>query len=360
MVTQGRSYKRQAQQRADRIAAFWEEMQCLEQEQALTLPEDERRVLRRHHDQILEELSRQFEVDTTKVQKQLSLGMRIASLLGALSFSAAVLLFAYHFWDRFSTAARVLILLTAPVAGLVAVARVTMRERTLYFAPMLGMLAFTAFGLNLALFRELFNLTPSATGLLALCIFAFIVAYTYNLRFVLIAGIISFLCYLSATFGAARGVYWLSLGQRPEDFILAGPVIVALSLAPHRQYPGFPRVYRVSGLIAVFLAMLFLASYGDLSYLSYLSWSTKPVEYFYQAASFVVSGATICLGVRWRLQDVVVNGNVFFILFLYTRFFAWWWPWMPAYLFFFIVGVITVGLLFYLKWLRRFTLEQPT
>jgi hypothetical protein len=355
MVKQGPTHKQEAQQRADRIQAFWEEVHSLEQEQVLMLPEGERQALRQHHDRILASLSRQFEVDATKFQNQLSLGMRIVSLLGALSFSAAVFFFGYHFWDRFSTPVRILILLTAPVLATVALRFVARRERTLYFAPILGLLAFTTFGLNLVLLEGLFNLTPSATGLLVLTAFAFILAYTYNLRFVLIAGIVTFMCYLSASFGAFRGVYWLSLGQRPEDFILAGPVIIALSLAPHREYPGFPRVYRVCGLLAVFLAILFLTAYGDLSY---LPWPPKQVEYLYQAASFVVSGAAIWLGVRWRLQDVVVLGNVFFLIFLYTRFFAWWWPWMPAYLFFLIVGVITVGLLFYLKWLRRLTLEQ--
>jgi hypothetical protein len=57
----------EAQQRADRIQAFWEEMQALEQEQALTLPEDQRRALRSHHDQILKTFSQQFQVDTTRV-----------------------------------------------------------------------------------------------------------------------------------------------------------------------------------------------------------------------------------------------------------------------------------------------------
>jgi hypothetical protein len=357
MVKPDSSYRQEAQRRADRIQSFWEELQSLEQEQVLVLPDGERQTLRQHHDRILESLSLQFEVDTTKVQKQLSLGMRIVSLLGALSFSAAVFFLAYHFWDRLSTPVRVLILVSAPWSATIAVDYVARRERTLYFAPIIGLLAFTAFALDLALLRDLFNLSASAAGLLVLSAFAFILAYTYNLRFLLIAGIIAFMCYLSASFGAARGVYWLSLGQRPEDFILAGLIITALFLVPHRRYPGFPRVYRVCGLLAVFMALLVLGSYG---YWSYLRWPAKQVEFLYQMASFVVSGAAIWLGVRWRLQDVVITGNVFFIIFLYTRFFAWWWPWMPAYLFFFIVGVITVAILFYLKWLRRLTLEQPT
>ncbi|MBM4273189.1 MAG: DUF2157 domain-containing protein [Deltaproteobacteria bacterium] len=353
-VEQAPQPQQEAQQRADRIQAFWQEMEALEQEQALVLPEDQRRALRVYHDHLLSSFSRQFEVDTTKVQKQLSLGMRIVSLLGAMAFSTALFFFMYHFWGNFSIPVRVAILMTTPLLVTVAVELTARRERILYFAPMLGLLAFTGLALNLYLFRELFNLTPSAAGLLALAAFAFILAYTYNLRFLLIAGLISFMCYLSASFGAFRGGYWLSLGQRPEDFILAGLIIAALSVAPQQKYPAFPRVYRVVGLLAVFLAILFLASYGHLSYFPF---SHQRVEHFYQVAGFVVAGGVIWLGVGRRLQDVVILGNVFFVIFLYTRFFAWWWDWLPAYLFFLILGAAALLILFYLKWLRRLTQE---
>jgi len=344
--------KQETQHRADRIQAFWEEVQTLEQEQVLALPEEQRQALRAHHDQLLASFSRQFELDTTQVQKQLSLGMRIVSLLGALTFSAALFFFLYQFWDLFSTPVRVAILLSTPLLATVAVEFTARREKILYFSPILGLLAFTALALDLYLLRQLFNLTPSATGLLALTAFAFILAYTYNLRFLLIAGLLAFMAYLSAGFGAFRGVYWLSLGQRPEDFIVAGLIITGLSGIPHPEYPAFPRVYRVVGLMAVFLAVLFLGTYG---YLSYLPLPPKRVEHLYQVAGFVVSGAFIWLGVRRRLQDVVIISNVFFIVFLYTRFFVWWWELLPAYLFFLILGAAAVLLLFYLKWLRRLT-----
>jgi hypothetical protein len=346
-----------AQQRADRIQAFWDEVQALEQEQVLTLPEDQRQALRIHHDQLLESFSRQFEVDTTRVQKQLSLGMRIVSLLGALAFAAALFFFIYRIWDDLSTAARIITLMVAPLMATLAVDVVAHREKIQYFSPILGLLAFTAFGLNLFFLRALFNLTPSALGLLALAVFALILAYTYNLRFLLIAGILAFLAYLSASVGAVRGVYWLSLGHRPEDFVIAGPLIALISLVPHLGYPQFPRVYRVCGLLAFFLAMLVLAHWGSSSYLPL---PAKTIEEGYQVAGFVVSTGVIWLGVRTGLQDLVIVGNVFFLVFFYTRFFAWFWDWLPAYLFFFILGLITLLILFYLKWLRRLTLRSPS
>ncbi len=346
----------EAQQRADRIRAFWEEVRALEEEQALAFSADQRQALRTHHDQLLDSYSRQFAVDTTRVQKQLSLGMRLVSLLGALAFAAALFFFIYRFWGDLSTAARIIILMATPLAATVAVDQVARRELIRYFSPILGLLAFTAFGLNLFFFRALFNLTPSALGLLALTVFGLILAYTYNLRFVLIAAILSLFTYLSASVGAWQGLYWLSLGRRPEDFLIAGPLVAALSLVPHPGYPQFPRVYRVCGLLAFFLAMLVLAHWGYYSYL-YGHFHPRAIEWGYQLAGFVVSAGVIWLGVRTSLQDLVIVGNVFFLIFFYTRFFAWFWDWLPAYLFFFILGVITLAILFYLKWLRRLTVR---
>jgi hypothetical protein len=151
-----------------------------------------------------------------------------------------------------------------------------------------------------------------------------------------------------------RGVYWLSLGHRPEDFVIAGPLIALISLVPHPGYPEFPRVYRVCGLLAFFLAMLVLAHGGY----SYLPLPAKAVEEGYQVAGFIVSAGVIWLGVRAGLRDLVIVGNVFFLVFFYTRFYAWLWDWLPAYLFFFILGVVTLLILFYLKWLRRLTLRS--
>jgi hypothetical protein len=42
-----------------------------------------------------------------------------------------------------------------------------------------------------------------------------------------------------------------------------------------------------------------------------------------------------------------------FVVFLYTKFYQWWWDWMPAYLFFFIVGVIAIAIIVLLQHIRR-------
>jgi hypothetical protein len=43
---------------------------------------------------------------------------------------------------------------------------------------------------------------------------------------------------------------------------------------------------------------------------------------------------------------------VFFVIFLYTKFFDWWWEVMPKYLFFLVLGLTAVLLLFIMRRLR--------
>ncbi len=51
--------------------------------------------------------------------------------------------------------------------------------------------------------------------------------------------------------------------------------------------------------------------------------------------------------------DTVNTGIVFFVIFLYTKFYQWWWEIMPKYLFFLVVGLSTVLILLILKRLRQ-------
>ena len=105
--------KPQAQKRADLIRAFRDELQNLEGDRILVLPDEQRARLTRYHDETLRDLAREFDVDTTDAQKQMSWGMRIASFLGALALCAAVVLFFYRFWGLLSTPVQVAILLAA-------------------------------------------------------------------------------------------------------------------------------------------------------------------------------------------------------------------------------------------------------
>ena len=47
------------------------------------------------------------------------------------------------------------------------------------------------------------------------------------------------------------------------------------------------------------------------------------------------------------------TGITFFVIFLYTKFFDWWWATMPKWLFFLVLGLAAILILLVLKRLRR-------
>ena len=338
-----------AQKRADRIRAFREEMQTLEAEGILALPEEHRERVARHHDDTLRRLAQSFDIDTTEAQKQMSWGMRIASFLGALALCASVFLFFYRFWGLFGTASQVALVVAAPLLAVFATELAARRERTLYVAAIAGLVAFGCFVLDLVVLGTVFNIAPSPKAFLPWAVFGFILAYSYGLRILLAAGILSLAGWLSATMGTWSGCYWLSFGERPENFFPAALVLLLIPLAPHRTFRDFPPIYRIFGLLGIFLPILVLANWGEVSYLRI---PDARVESLYQVAGFVAAGLAIWLGIRARRSEVTNLGCVFFVIYLYTKFFDWWWDWMPKYLFFFILGSIAVLLLLLLKRLR--------
>src|SRR5260221_1250968 len=191
----------EAQKRADRIRSFLDELRQLEAEQVVQLTGAQRERLARYHDDVLRDLAGRFDIDTTDAQKQMSWGMRIASFLGALALCAAVSVFFRRFWGLLSTPAKVALLLAAPIAALAATHLAALRDRTLYFASILGLVAFGCFVLDLMMLGDIFNITPSPKAFLPWAAFGFLLAYTYGPRILLVAGVLALPGWLSATTG---------------------------------------------------------------------------------------------------------------------------------------------------------------
>lgn len=341
--------KIEAQKRADQIRSFRDELQVLEAGGILALTEDQRRRLGRYHEETLRGFAGQFDIDTTDAQRQMSWGMRIASFLGALALCASAFLFFYRFWGLLGTAAQVAIVLAATAVALAGTEFAARRETTLYVAAIVGLVAFGCFVLNLVVLGTIFNINPSPQAFLPWAAFAFILAYAYGLRILLAAGILSLAGWLSATMGTWGGCYWLSFGERPENFLPAAAVLLAIALLPHRDNRDFLPIYRIFGWLGIFLPILVLANWGSSSYLMV---AASRVQTLYQILGFAAAGVAIWIGIRHRLKEVTNVGCTFFVIYLYTKFFDWWWDWMPKYVFFFILGSIAVALLILLKTLR--------
>jgi len=276
--------------------------------------------------------------------------MRIASLLGALALAASMLFFFFRVWGLFPTPAQVAILITSALASFCAATWMDRAGFSPYFVKIAAMLAFTCFVLDVTMLGVIFNITPSDRAFLPWAALAILLAYTSDVRLLLVAGGVCALSFLSARVGTFFGIYWLSFGERPENFLVPAIALFTVPLwAPHRRYAGFTATYRILGMLAFFVPLLILAHWGDGSYLDAPAAS---IEHFYQVFGFVAAAGAIGLGIRRGESDVVNTGVTFFMISLYTKFYDWWWDLVPKYVFFFVIGATAVGVLLLLRRLR--------
>lgn len=340
----------EAQQRADAIRIFRGELDRLETEGALRLSSEDKRAVQVHHDRLLAEFAAAFDIDRDVKASQLSLGMRIASFLGALALAASVFFFFYQFWGHFDETAQVTILLGAALGTLWTTAWIQGRDASGYFTKLAAMVAFACFVLNLVMLGQIFNITPTDKALLPWAALAFLLAYACDLRLLLAAGICCIAAYISARVGEWGGLYWLDAGKRPENFFPVAMLLFVMPLAiSHRRFAGFDVIYRVFGLLCMLVPMLILSHWG---HGSYLELDAELIEGGYQVAGFALSAAAIWLGARRAWNDTVNTGVTFFVIFLYSKFFDWWWQIMPKWLFFLVVGLSAILILAMLKRLR--------
>jgi uncharacterized membrane protein len=339
-----------AQQRADDIGVFNRELTRLESEQALQLSEPQRSRLHAHQQQLLSTYRAAFDIDQNTQARQLSLGMRIASFLGALALAASMFFLFYQFWGRFDEVAQVAILFNASLLSFGLTLAVQRRDSSGYFSKLAALVAFACLVLNIVMLGQIFNITPSDKALLPWAMYALLLAYATQARVLLVAGILCVLAFIAARVGTWGGIYWLGFGERPENFLPAAALIFSVPLLiSQRRFDGFAMLYRVFGLLALFLPMLVLANWGDGSYLDY---PASNIEATYQLLGFISAAAAIWLGVRRDWPDVVNTGLSFFVIFLYTKLFDWWWESMPKYLFFLLLGLSAVLILLILRRLR--------
>ncbi|MDB5766740.1 MAG: rane protein [Collimonas fungivorans] len=344
------STQTEAQRRADEINVFRQELERLQQDGVLALTKEQQHAVSSHHQALLAEFSRTFDIDRNVPSRQLSIGMRIASFLGALALAASIFFLFYQFWGALTTPVQVAILVLAPLGTFLGTMWVQKRDSTGYFAKLAAMVSFACFVLDLTMLGQIFNITPSDNALIVWAAFALLLAYTCQLRLLLAAGIICLIGFVAARTGTWSGMYWLDFGERPENFF---PAAIVLFLIPqfvsHLRFTGFAMLYRVFALLSLFLPMLVLADWGGSSYLDI---DADFIRHGYQVAGFLFSAGAIWLGIRRHWPEVVNTGVAFFVIFLFTKFYDWWWESMPKYLFFLVLGLTAVLTLVILKRLR--------
>ncbi len=345
-----------AQKRADDIHIFSDELQRLERDGVLQLDQTQRLAVTTHHQTLLASFAQSFDIDRDTQAKQLSLGMRITSFLGAAALAVSVFFLFYQFWGWFSTLVQVATLIAAALTTFLTTLWIQQKDSSGYFAKLAALVAFACFVLNIVMLGQIFNITPSDKALLPWAAFALLLAYALDLRLLLVAGLLCVIAFVAARVGTWSGMYWLDFGERPENFF---PAAIALFFVPrfidHRRFAGFASPYRIIALLALFLPMLVLANWGASSYLPLHS---KTIEVLYQILGFAGTALAIWLGIRLHFAEVVNVSVTLFVIFLFTKMFDWWWTLMPKYLFFLVLGLTALLLLFVFRRLRTASIVQ--
>lgn len=340
----------EAQRRADEIRIFRQEIERLQAEQVLALSEEQRQAVARHHDALLGAYTAAFDIDRDRQAQRLSLGMRVASFLGAVALAASVFFLFSQYWGLFPTAVQVSLLIAASLGTLLATFWVGRRDTTGYFAKLVALVSFACFVLNISMLGQMFNIAPSDNAFIVWAALAFLLAYTFDLRLLLVAGILCVTAFVAARMGTWSGLYWIHFGERPENFFPAAALLFGASLlAVQRRLQGFAALYRIFGLLTLLLPVLVLANWG---WRSYLSLDPSTIERIYQVLGFVLSAAAIWIGVRRDWPETVNTGTVFFVIFLYTKFYDWWWELVPKFVFFLIIGLTSILFILVMKRLR--------
>lgn len=340
-----------AQRRANDIRIFRQELNRLEADGVVVLSGEQRQAASAHHDALLAEYAREFDIDRDVRSSRLSWGMRIASFCGALALAASVFFLFRQFWGLFSEYAQVVLLVTASLTSFAVTWWIRGRDGSGYFTKLAAMVAFACFVLNVVMLGQIFNITPSDKALLPWAAYALLLAYACDLRLLLAAALLCVIAYVAARVGTWSGVYWIHFGERPENFF---PVAIVMFFWPqfftHNRHDDFPAVFRLCGLLSLLLPVLVLSHWGAASY---LEWTPSAIESGYQLLGFFLSAVFVWLGLRRNWGDTVNTGVVFFVIFLYTKFYDWWWDVMPKYLFFLVLGLTALLVLMIMKRLRQ-------
>lgn len=341
----------EAQRRADRVAAFRSELAALEAEGVLALDEAARRRLDEHHERLLADLAARHDVDLAPAAYRLSLGMRIASLVGALALAASFYYAVHQVWGLIPTPLQVAIVVAAPLAGLALTVLAGRRDRSGYFAALAGLFTLAAFVVGVLVLGALFNMRDTAHPFLAWGALGVTLGVGWGLRPPLAAGLASLLVWSAAAPMGWSGRPWEAAFQRPESLLPGALVLLALPfVAPAVRRGELGIAYRLVGGVALFVVLIALGSWGPGSA---LPWERETVEALYQVVGFLAAAAVAALGIRRGWSDLVHLGTAAFVILLWIKFVDWWWEWMPKSLFFLIVALTALAALVVLARLRR-------
>jgi uncharacterized membrane protein len=339
-----------AQARADRIAAFRNELAVLQREGVATLDPAMLDRIRTHHDAVLRALSAETELDLTAGEARLSAGMRIATVLGAAALSAAYGFLVASLWNDLGRPMRLALVTIPPILLALGTGLAARRERSGYVASIVATVATIAFGVNLTALGVLYDLPDSRNFLLAVGSFAMVLAYGHGLLLPLLAGIIGLGGWLWSLAAIPQGRWWDGAYMQFEPLLLVGLLAMVVPRVVRRGPPLFAVAWRAVGAFGVVLALLVLGQTDSASLFD--GGPERLIEGGYQVLGLVAFIGLIWQGLRRDQGELVRAGTLGMALLLFLRSVDWFWDMMPKWLFFLLVGALAFGALLVLRRLR--------
>lgn len=338
-----------AQQRADRIRAFREELTALRAEGLDVLSAEQEQQIARHHDGVLAGLAARFDVDVSETAGRLSRGMQIASFVAAVTLCAAIYSLVARFWGHLDLPLQVGLLALFPVLALAGVDLAARREPSLYIASIFAAAAYATFWLAAVVVTHLLDVPLTTPVLWMGVVFGLSLAMAYGFRVVLVASLVALVIALAGTLFGFAGAPWTAAGWQLEPSMVAGFGLLLLAPGLETASPGFGAVTRQVALGVGLGMLLALSMNGEASV-----WPvpTRWLEAFYQVVMLLASVAAIVAGLRWRVPDAVNIASIGLALFLVTRYVDWLWDVLPRFVFFLVLAAAAFAWLLALRRLR--------
>lgn len=144
-----------AQQRTDQIKSFQAELEILKNTDVILLTVEQNEKIAKYHQNLLSNYSLEFDIYTTKNEKQLSLGMKIVSFLAALGLAFSIFFLFLQFWGSFKESTQVFILIFTPTILLFVTYYLSKQHNRDYYTKISALLTFTTFILNLSMIGQI-------------------------------------------------------------------------------------------------------------------------------------------------------------------------------------------------------------
>ncbi len=343
--------KRDAQKRAEQILSFRQEMDVLKSEQILHLSDTDQALVSKYHDDLLDHLSATFDTDRTKGQANLSIGMQIASTLGAIAFSFALFLVFETFWDDLGIYVQLGLASLLPFVGLGLTVAIDRIFKTPYYTGLSVIVAIACLVGNILILGHYFNLPDSPNAFLLWGIYGIILSLRYQLAFPLFLSALSIFTFIGGFLTEMLGYNW---SHTIYGELYLAPALVAAAACylylPARRYHLTPVLFLTAFLVGA-CSLLQLSLAGRYSFITI---DKDLIEFIYTLLALGFGGISIAIALKqdWSLSKYAAIG--FLILILLAKYHDWAWDVLPEYVFFLILGVFSIAIIVVLRKTRAY------